>query len=446
MTEREVWPPSFGAPPDDVAETEELFATRTVELAFHRTRTRFELARTVFSSANVDPGSALLLRHLQGVGLGGVRSVLDVGCGHGTLGIVLKALDPDRRVTFVDRDALACRYTARNLRLNELGDGCEVLGSLGYDELTGSEEGVAPGNVTRGTDAPAPAGAGAERRFDAIVSNIPGKVGDGAMTELVVGAALVAEPGALLGFVVVVPLAERLRQLVGTPVFEPVLDTGNKTHVVVIVRVAEASPGPAEASGFERGCYDRGLVPFEVAKLSWTARTVAGLDEFDTLAEPTRLLRQALQGVRSVPALVVNPGQGHRAVVAALSGYRPAVLLSRDLLSLRASVRCLADAGVDTTPHLVHDITGRGHYGQADLTILHAEDKVHGPWLAAEVTGCLDEMASQPSGGRSERQLVLTGRSGLLGRLEADLLRRRPGHVAYKKSVRGHRVLRFVVG
>jgi len=40
----------------------------------------------------------------------------------------------------------------------------------------------------------------------------------------------------------------------------------------------------------------------------------------------------------------------------------------------------------------------------------------------------------------------LTGRSGLLGRLEADVLRRRKGHVAFKKSVKGYRALRYVSG
>ncbi|MDH3681006.1 MAG: class I SAM-dependent methyltransferase [Acidimicrobiia bacterium] len=459
-------------PTPEAAAVEDLFVTRTVEFAFHRTRTWFELARTVFSSADVDPGSALLLRHLQSLPLGDVATVLDVGCGHGTLGIVLKALDPDRRVTFVDRDALACRFTARNLRLNALSPGCEVIGSLGYDQLAGYQPASGESATARSTAEPVPADGLAtdegaigalgpdtwragDRPFDLVVSNLPGKVGTAVMTELVEGAARVAGRGALLGFVVVVPLADQLRMLLQPPTFEAILDKGNKTHNVVIVEVGERPRPVRPEGGFEHGCYDRSRSTFRSADVSWSARTVVGLDEFDRLAQPTKLLRQALQGVRSTRTTIVNPGQGHRAVIAALAGYRPDVLISRDLLSLRASARCLADAGIRYPPELVHDVTGAGYYGQAGLTILHADDKVHGPWLSAEVERYLEELSdpvTSTDGGLSvandqspECQLVVTGRSGLLGRLEADLLNRRRGHVAYKNSVRGHRVLRYVV-
>lgn len=453
-------PSSFAAPRPASTAVEDLFLTRALEFAFHRTRTRFELARSVFSSAAVDPGSALLLRHLQSLPLGDVTTVLDVGCGHGTLGIVLKALDDRRQVTFIDRDALACRFTARNLRLNDLDGGCDVIGSLGYDGLA-----AADGGGRRESSDLDPGGRPANRRFDLVVSNLPGKVGDAVMAELVEGAARIAGPGALLGFVVVEPLADRLRQLVASAGFEPLLDKGNKTHKVVIVEVSQRPPAVVPPGGFERGCYDRDHRSFSSAELSWAARTVVGLDEFDTLAQSTKLLRQALQGVRSTPATIVNPGQGHRAVIAALAGYRPEVLISRDLLALQASARCLSDAGIGRAPRLVHDVTGAGFYRRAGLMILHADDKAHAPWLRAEVERMLDDddppgssaarsapmVTAGPDADRSvtgeqpaQRHLVLCGRSGPLGRLEADLLSRR-GRLAYKKSVKGHRVLRYVV-
>ena len=429
------------SPSPDPAETavEDLFLTRTADFAFHRQRLHFQLARTVFASAGVDPGSALLLRHLQAVGLTGGERVLDVGAGHGTLGIVLAALDQTRAVAFVDRDALACIFTIRNLAANGLtvaADGAEaepgtaiVRGSLGYDGVAG------------------------ETPFDLVVSNIPGKAGKDVIAELVTGSAAVARAGAMVGFVVVKPLAGDVEELVAAPVFEPVLTTGNKTHVVVIGRVVESSarasvvvkdgPGekPPQASGFERGLYDRAAGRFSSGALEWSATTVTGIDEFDTLSQATRLLRGALQGLRANPSVVANPGQGHRAVIAALAGYQPSALVGRDLLALSAARRCLADNGCGTEPELVHELgIPEEWFYRVPLVILHADDKVHGPWFTAEVVRYLDYVDRAASG---RQDLVLTGRSGLLGRLEADVLRRRKGHVAYKKGVKGYRAIRF---
>ena len=294
-----------------------------------------------------------------------------------------------------------------------------VRGSLGYDDL------------------------GPELGYDLIVSNVPGKAGPAVIDELVTGAAAVAGPGAIVGFVVVNPLVEAVRRLVVEPRFEPLLDKGNKTHSVVLGRVVTTDE-VSEAGAFDRGIYDRHTGTFTSKDLTWRARTVVGLDEFDSLAQPTRLLRHALQGVRSAPSMVINPGQGHRAVIAALAGYPPAVLVSRDLLALRASARCLADAGFPEPDRLVHSITSDDGNDRPPVTILHADDKVHGPWLTAEVRRYLDAVAAFDwHAGAEQPQLVLSGRSGILGRLEADVLARRPGHVAYKKSVKGHRVLRF---
>ena len=403
----------------DYAAEEDLFRHNEGAFAFHRKSFRFELARSVFASAAVDPGSSLLLRHLQSCDLNHVQRVLDIGCGHGTLGIVLQALDPGRDVTSVDRDALACRYTVRNLRLNGLDEARHsIFGSLGYDELTGHEP------------------------YDLVVSNLPGKVGDAVIAHLVSGAAAVARVGTILGFVVVKPLASLVIETVDAASFERLLVKGNKTHEVIIARIVEPILAPSSTS-FEQGLYDRNEREFSYRSFNWNGRSVSGLNEFDGLSYPTQMLRGALQGVEAGPAVVVNPGQGHRAVIAGRSGYPPSVLLSRDLLALRASSRCLVDAGLPA-PKLVHDITVRAALADGHtLVIAHADEKVHGPWFVDQVQRSLDHL--EGTRGQEHRDLVLTGRSGLLGRLEADVLRKRRGHVAYKQSRRGFRALRYRV-
>jgi len=409
-------------------EVEDLFLHRQVEWSFHRRRLRFDLARSVFAAASVDAGSALLLRHLQAVGIDHVQRMLDVGSGQGTLGVVLSALDPSRQLSAVDRDALACRYTIRNLALNASegtvdgavagNAGSEVVGSLGYDAVSGLEP------------------------PDLVVSNIPGKAGQAVIGELVRGAGLIGAQGTMVGFVVVEPLKPLLTELVEQSQYTVLLDKGNKTHHVIVATVDDMAEQPP-LRGFDDGLYDRGRQEFGHKSLVWACRPVFGLGEFDGLSYPSMLLRAALQGVPGGPAVIAEPGQGHRAVIAARSGCRPETLISRDLLALRASARCLDDAEVTAaTPRLVHDVDVTAALGPETTTVIyHADDKIHGPYFVDQVRRVLDHL--EQSSGRTYRDLVLTGRSGMLGRLEVDVLRRRRGHVAHKQSRRGYRALRF---
>lgn len=409
---------------------DELFSVRTVPFAFHGARLEFSLAATLFSSSGVDPGSAQLLRYLQSVELPPAARILDLGCGHGVLGVVLAALDPGRAVTFVDRDALACRYTARNLALNGLVSARMTIGgSLGYDGVSSAEP------------------------FDLIVSNVPGKAGAPVITHLVAGMGRRARPGTLVGLVVVTPLAPLVAEILATQPIELLVDRGNKTHHVFIGRLT-AQPDGAP-TGFPAGTYDRHSARFNVGDLSWSARTVTGLDEFDSLSHGTQLLRGALRGIRAGNCVIVNPGQGHRAVIAARSGQQPGLVVARDLLALQASARCLADNGQvgsdRPAPTMVHDValparalaTGRPRRSGSTV-ILHADDKVHAPWFTQQVQWCLGQLAGRPAGSGPESHLVLTGRASLLGRLEADLISRTRGRPAHRESRRGHRAVRYV--
>lgn len=414
----------------------DLFQVRTVPFAFHGARLRFDLAATVFASAGVDPGSALLLRHLQTVlkeqagdppAGGTVRRVLDLGCGHGILGLTLLALDPSRHVTLVDRDALALAYTARNLALNGLpAEQAHIAGSLGYDEVDRAEP------------------------FDLVVSNIPGKAGDAVIGELASAPEPWGRVGTLVAVVVVAPLADQVRAIFAPDRFEVLLDKGTKAHQVLIAR---RTAGHADhTSGFDAGRYDRERSPFQTADLAWDAETVTGIDEFDSLSHATRLLRPALRGLRAGPCTVVNPGQGHRALIAARSGQRLTAVVSRDLLALRATARLLAANGLSAGDGVSGAAAGDdpGHQipetaylhgltipppGRFATVIVHADDKVHTPWLTAELRALITAGTGL--------QLVLTGRASLLGRLEADLLSRHGGRLFYKRGRDGYRVVRF---
>jgi 16S rRNA G1207 methylase RsmC len=148
---------------------------------------QFDVAQTLFSSYEVDQGSALLLRTLE---VEAPRRVLDLGCGYGVLGITLARLHPDAQLVMADNDLLAVRYARRNCTLNDVSNAC-VVGSVGL-------ESVPPGP------------------FDLVVSNIPAKIGDEAIErEFILAPLARLAPGGAYWFVVVSGL-NRLIPKIGT--------------------------------------------------------------------------------------------------------------------------------------------------------------------------------------------------------------------------------------
>ncbi|MGB2695125.1 MAG: methyltransferase [Dehalococcoidia bacterium] len=114
----------------------------------------FDVAHTLFSSHEIDQGTALLLRTLD---VEAPARVLDLGCGYGALGITLGRCFPDANVTMIDSDLLAVRYAHHNCALNNITN-AQVIAGVGIDDAP-------PGD------------------FDLIVSNIPAKIGDDAIEQ-----------------------------------------------------------------------------------------------------------------------------------------------------------------------------------------------------------------------------------------------------------------------
>lgn len=77
----------------------------------------------VFSSTKTDPGSALLLEavapllHHQDLD-GGLRDVVDLGCGSGVVGLTLLQSRPDLTITFTDESYLAVNTSQASLEHN----------------------------------------------------------------------------------------------------------------------------------------------------------------------------------------------------------------------------------------------------------------------------------------------------------------------------------------
>ncbi len=92
----------------------------------------------VFSKTGVDYGSQVLLKALRKEELYG--SVLDLGCGYGVIGIVLKTLVPDCAVTCSDVNPRAAELAGINGRLNSAD--IRVLVSDRFEQIPGHFDAV----------------------------------------------------------------------------------------------------------------------------------------------------------------------------------------------------------------------------------------------------------------------------------------------------------------
>jgi len=132
----------------------DVYFKKEISYSFEGEEYKFDVANTLFSTFDLDHGTDILIRAIT---FKKVKSILDIGCGYGPLGIILAKNNPKAKVVMLDKDLLAVRYTKYNIKKNNIKNAV-ALCSLGI-------EGVK------------------EESFDLIVSNIPAKIGDEAIAK-----------------------------------------------------------------------------------------------------------------------------------------------------------------------------------------------------------------------------------------------------------------------
>lgn len=131
----------------------DVYFKKEITYPFAEGKFKFDIGETLFSTFGLDHGTDVLLRSID---FKGAKTILDIGCGYGP-GIILAKTNPQAKVTLVDRDLLAVRYANQNIRKNDVNNAI-ALGSVGMEQIQ-------------------------DQTFDLIVSNIPAKIGDKAITE-----------------------------------------------------------------------------------------------------------------------------------------------------------------------------------------------------------------------------------------------------------------------
>lgn len=389
---------------------EESYFKKEVALRQDGLALSFHVSQQLFSSHEVDAGSKLLLRTLTPQRAGEARTVLDLGCGYGTLGLALKALDPQRTVHLVDRDALAVAFARRNAALNGLDD-VRVYGSLGYDDVQ-------------------------RRDFDLIVSNIPGKAGERVITHLLLAAQHYLQPNGRVAVVVVAPLAQMVGKLLAETT-TLLLTESTPNYTVFHYRFS----GPPPETAVSPHVYRRDHMQVTYKKLAFEMETAYGLPEFDTVSYQNRLLFNLLADL-SAPAahvLVRNPGQGHGAVAAwKLAQPAQITLVDRDLLALRTAQHNLTANGCPPeSVVLYHQIDVPAPETAVDLTLAVLPDS-EGPRLnAAWVRQAARQMAAN---GR----MLLAANSHLVSQLLPQLAPNAPLKLLTRKKRKGYSAVLFV--
>ena len=90
---------------------------KTFDYYFDNEKFSFTTDNGVFSKDNVDYGSYLLIKNIYKRKLG--RSILDLGCGWGPIGIIIKRFNGDANVTLVDINSRAIELANINALNNK---------------------------------------------------------------------------------------------------------------------------------------------------------------------------------------------------------------------------------------------------------------------------------------------------------------------------------------
>lgn len=132
----------------------DIYYKKTINYTLKDIDFTFDIGNTLFSTFDLDHGTDILIRAIT---TSNPKTILDIGCGYGPLGIMLAKTNPQATVTMVDRDLLAVRYSNYNIEKNGVTN-ARSIGSLGVEEVK-------------------------DQKFDLIVSNIPAKIGDEAIKQ-----------------------------------------------------------------------------------------------------------------------------------------------------------------------------------------------------------------------------------------------------------------------
>ena len=302
------------------------YTNKRVDFTFDGAKFRFDMSHGLFSSFDIDAGTKLLLKTIaQRIDYSGSRSVADIGCGTGVIGICIKEKFDDCECVFQDRDALALSFAESNCGLNGSESASEFVGGLGFQELRG-------------------------RKFDLIVSNIPAKAGGPVLERILHDTTTHLSPEGLAAIVVVMPIADAIGDMLAGLGVEILHTEETREHRVYHFSSSGLESALADGPD-EVAPYIRHRGGFQHRGTDYELETVYNLPDFDTLGRIPALamdlinkrLSSDFSSGGSGDVVVWNPGQGHVPVYLTAwdGGLSPerVTVASRDALQLEITAR-----------------------------------------------------------------------------------------------------------
>jgi 16S rRNA G1207 methylase RsmC len=144
---------------------------------------KMHIPHDVFSTQRIDEGTLLLLDHLPE---SSPTSILDMGCGYGALGLPIAAKFPEAKMDMVDRDLLAAAWSQKNAAENSIKN-VNAFGSLGFRDVHG--------------------------KYDWILCNVPARIGEPFIKNLIHLGCARLNPGGELRVVVINDLAPMVTEM-----------------------------------------------------------------------------------------------------------------------------------------------------------------------------------------------------------------------------------------
>lgn len=313
-----------------------LYFKKLVKFKHEDLNFNFKVSQSLFSSYNIDNGTQRLLRCLKSEDLVNCKKILDLGCGYGPLGIVLKTLNKKMDVHMVDRDVLALMFSVENSKINGVPD-VNVYGSLDYSDVS-------------------------DRDFDLIVSNIPAKVGVKTLSRMISGGADYLSEEGIMMIVVIDAIYEQVEKILLESNVSILLHKKWPGHHVLKYKFNELKKDDAsKRADWADKSYDRGLVEISLShSVNFSIQTTYNLSEFDTPSFDTQLLLSNLSVLSKVKlnrVLFFNPNHGYLPVaVFKFKSFSDVVLEGRNLQELRTSKVNLINNGYSSDIVLSHQM------------------------------------------------------------------------------------------
>jgi 16S rRNA (guanine1207-N2)-methyltransferase len=306
---------------------------KTISYKHGSQKIQLKISQELFSSLDIDHGTQRLLRTLLFESIDSYSKVLDFGCGYGPIGITMKKVCPSAKIHMVDVDALALEFTNENIRLNGI-DNVRVYASLGYDQVN-------------------------SRDFDIIVSNIPAKIGEKAITHILKDAKYFLSQGGKVIVVVIDEIAKFVADQLEQD--ENIVITYQRSwsgHYVYHYQFQEIENENFFAQPlFDRGLFFSGQQNFQYQQNSYVFDVSHNLPEFDQLSFETELLIKSIKNISDSidSAMCFQVGQGFVPFfVAKHFGLSEIKLAGRDLLALKTSRHNLQKYGIQS--QIIHSI------------------------------------------------------------------------------------------